>query len=211
MIPNLLGNKIDWKDLKEKLVQRGRNDIILIEDSCDTITYTAETDISTCSFYASHIITAGGTGGVVMFNDIDMYNKALRIRDWGRAGNNDESIAERFNHGILGDIQYDWKFLYVEFGYNFKACEMNAAFGLVQLDKLKKFEDMRKERYNRYIKNLTSDPYASKYYKFPIVKDDILLLALPLECPHRMEVLTYLENNQIQTSCLLYTSPSPRD
>ncbi|EAX96588.1 DegT/DnrJ/EryC1/StrS aminotransferase family protein [Trichomonas vaginalis G3] len=199
MIPNLLGNKIDWKDLKEKLVQRGRNDIILIEDSCDTITYTAETDISTCSFYASHIITAGGTGGVVMFNDIDMYNKALRIRDWGRAGNNDESIAERFNHGILGDIQYDWKFLYVEFGYNFKACEMNAAFGLVQLDKLKKFEDMRKERYNRYIKNLTSDPYASKYYKFPIVKDDILLLALPLECPHRMEVLTYLENNQIQT------------
>eukprot|EP00439_Symbiodinium_sp_Y106_P080925 s11_g19.t2 len=38
-------------------------------DSCDTITYTADSDVSVISFYASHIITAGGLGGLVMFND----------------------------------------------------------------------------------------------------------------------------------------------
>ena len=64
-IPNLVGSKPDWEDLRARLP---RQDIVLFEDSCDTMTYTACTDISVISFYASHIITAGGCGGVVMFN-----------------------------------------------------------------------------------------------------------------------------------------------
>ena len=43
--------------------------IWLIEDSCDTMTCTPESDISVVSFYASHVITAGGCGGMVMFNE----------------------------------------------------------------------------------------------------------------------------------------------
>ena len=69
MIPNLIGNKPDWKLLHSELKRIGREDIIVIEDSADTITYTKETDVATTSFYASHVITAGGTGGMVMFND----------------------------------------------------------------------------------------------------------------------------------------------
>ncbi|EAY10790.1 DegT/DnrJ/EryC1/StrS aminotransferase family protein [Trichomonas vaginalis G3] len=99
MIPNLLGNKIDWKLLKNTLKEMKREDILLIEDSCDTMTHTIESDISTVSFYASHIITAGGTGGMVMFNNESMYKRACSIRDWGRAGDNDEAVAGRFNHG----------------------------------------------------------------------------------------------------------------
>ena len=45
-----------------------RTDIFLLEDSADTICSTSETDLSITSFYASHIITAGGMGGMVMFN-----------------------------------------------------------------------------------------------------------------------------------------------
>jgi len=199
MVPNLLGNKIDWKLLREKLNELGRSDVILIEDSCDTMTYTPESDISTISFYASHIITAGGTGGMVMFNDKALLNRALRIRDWGRVGGNDESIAERFNHGILGDVQYDWKFLYCEFGYNFKACEMNAAFGIAQMKKLPVFEKIRDDLLNRYIDTLKADPVAAKYYRFPDFKKGILFLALPLACAHRMEIITHLEKNMVQT------------
>jgi CDP-6-deoxy-D-xylo-4-hexulose-3-dehydrase len=66
MIPNLLGNKPDWRELRTKLTNIGRTDIILIEDSYDTITTTPESDISTVSFYASHTITSGG---MVMFNN----------------------------------------------------------------------------------------------------------------------------------------------
>ena len=199
MIPNLLGNKIDWKELKQKLVEMGREDIILIEDSCDTMTYTPETDIATCSFYASHIITAGGTGGIVMFNDKALYDRALRIRDWGRVGGNDEGFADRFNHGILGDIQYDWKFLYCELGYNFKACEMNAAFGVVQMSKLPSFEKKRDHLLHLYLKLLNEDPVAAKYYVMPSFVEGTLFLALPLQCKHRTQLLEYLESNQVQT------------
>lgn len=199
MIPNLLGNKINWSELKDRLVELGRGDIVLIEDSCDTITRTEASDISTTSFYASHIITAGGTGGMVMFNDESQYKRALRIRDWGRVGGNSEEFEERFNHGVIGDIQYDWKFLYCEVGYNFKACEMNAAFGLAQLKRLSSFESLRKSLFCRYVERLRSDPAASKYYRFPKGSDDILWLAMPLACADRLELLGYLEANDVQT------------
>ena len=69
MIPNLIGNKPDWAGIKAGLTAVGRDDVVLIEDSADTMTHTPETDIATVSFYASHVITAGGMGGMVMTND----------------------------------------------------------------------------------------------------------------------------------------------
>ena len=46
------------------MAERNRQrDIVIIEDSADTLTHTPSTDISTTSFYASHVITAGGGGG----------------------------------------------------------------------------------------------------------------------------------------------------
>lgn len=200
VIPNLLGNKIEWAELRKQLDAKGRQDIKLIEDSCDTITHTEITDVATCSFYASHIITAGGTGGICMFNDKEQYERALRLRDWGRAGNNSEEFAERFNHGLVDGIQYDWKFFYTELGFNGKACEMNAAFGLAQIKKLPKFEQIRRDLFNNYVNILKADPIAAKYYKFPVPTDDnILWLAFPLACEHRAELLEYLENNEVQT------------
>ena len=61
--------------LKENLINMNRPDIYLIEDSCDTITITPETDVSTCSFYSSHIITAMGSGGILMVNNIKHLNR----------------------------------------------------------------------------------------------------------------------------------------
>ena len=111
MVPNLIGNKPNWKLLREELTRINRNDIVVIEDSADTLTYTEETDVSTTSFYASHVITAGGTGGMVMFNDKKYVDRALQYRDWGRMGDNSEIMDDRFNHSVDG-IPYDHKFLY---------------------------------------------------------------------------------------------------
>ena len=54
-----------------------------IEDSADTIGYTINgsntskySDVVTNSFYASHIINGAGTGGIVCFNDYELYTKA---------------------------------------------------------------------------------------------------------------------------------------
>jgi len=193
-IPNLIGSKVDWAELKDALHAMNRADIVLFEDSCDTMTYTECTDLSVISFYASHIITAGGCGGVVMFNDTKLRDKALMYRDWGRIGNNSEDMSERFGHTVDG-IDYDFKFLYGVVGWNMKCSEMNAAFGLKQMDKLDGFTGKRTENIDRYIQNLKQ---AGTSYVLPINYDKYDWLALPLMHPRRMDLLKYLEENDVQ-------------
>ena len=194
MIPNLIGNKPDWNALKEGLAKLGREDIILIEDSADTVTYTPETDIATTSFYASHVITAGGSGGMVMFNDEKLRNVSLQFRDWGRIGDNSEAMEDRFNHNVDG-IPYDYKFLYGVLGYNMKSSEMNAAFGLVQLERFKQFEQTRRANIERYLENLQGVGDL-------VLPDNSIKpnwLAIPLQTEKRYELLHFLEDNNIQT------------
>lgn len=191
LVPNLAGSKIDWKELRARTKGTG---IWLFEDSCDSITYTEDSDISVISFYASHIITAGGMGGVVMFNDEKLKERALMFRDWGRIGNNSEDMSERFGHNVDG-IEYDFKFLYGCLGYNMKACEMSAAFGLAQLKKLDKFRAIRKRNIARYCENLKK---AGTRFILPDKYDDYDWLAFPLLYHDRKGVLRFLEGNDVQ-------------
>lgn len=194
MLPNLIGNKPDWAGIRSGLNEMGREDIVLIEDSADTITQTPESDVSTTSFYASHIITAGGVGGMVMFNDPDLVTQCLRYRDWGRLGDDSEIMDDRFSHVVDG-IPYDHKFLYSVLGYHMKGSEMSAAFGLVQLKRFKEFSKIRRANIERYLENLRDLPQIA-------LPDDSIQpnwLAIPLQAKERFELLTYLENNDIQT------------
>jgi CDP-6-deoxy-D-xylo-4-hexulose-3-dehydrase len=191
LLPNLIGSKPDWTEIKKQL---GNQNIIFFEDSADTITCTTETDISITSFYSSHLITAGGSGGMVMFNDEKLLKRATMFRDWGRIGDNSEDIKTRFEYDIDG-IPYDYKFLYGAVGYNMKSSEMNAAFGLVQFDRIKEIRDKRRKVFNRYLVNLNDVSEIT----LPINKFNSDWLAIPLLYKHRMELLTYLENNEIQT------------
>ena len=194
MVPNLIGNKPDWSLLKAGLELMDRTDIIIIEDSADTVTYTKDSDVSTTSFYASHVITAGGMGGMVMFNDEKYVKRALMFRDWGRIGDNSENMDERFAHDVDG-LPYDYKFLYGVLGYNMKCSEMSAAFGLVQLERFQTFKQKRRDNIERYLENL-------KDVKELILPDDSIKpnwLAIPLQTERRLELLNYLEDNNIQT------------
>ena len=194
MLPNLIGNKPNWALLRQILKNMNREDIVLIEDSADTVTETFESDISTTSFYASHVITAGGMGGMVMFNDEKYVKRALMFRDWGRIGDNSEVMSERFAHDVDG-IPYDYKFLYGVLGYNMKCSEMSAAFGLVQLERFQTFKNKRRDNIKRYLENL-------KDVKELILPDDSIepnWLAIPLQTERRLELLNFLEDNNIQT------------
>ena len=90
-----------------------------------------------------------------MFNNEKHLLRAKSFRDWGRMGDDSEIIDDRFNHKVDG-IPYDHKFLYSVLGYNMKCSEMNAAFGLVQLEKFNKFEHIRRANFeNKDILGLT--------------------------------------------------------
>ena len=143
-IPNLLGNIADWKKIS---VIAKKYKIKVIEDSADTIGYKFNnsntgslSDIVTCSFYASHIITGAGFGGIACFNDEKLYKRAKLLRGWGRSSaftQENEDIKSRFRSKLKG-IDYDAKYIFNDFGYNFIPSEISAAFALQQLKKLSK-------------------------------------------------------------------------
>ena len=191
LLPNLIGSKPDWA----KIRQMARPDIILFEDSADTITLTTETDIAITSFYSSHLITAAGSGGMVMFNDEKFLKRATMFRDWGRIGDNSEDVKTRFEFSIDG-IPYDYKFLYGAVGYNMKSSELNAAFGLVQIDRLEEIREKRRTMFNRYLENLKD---LEDKLVMPINTFNSDWLAIPFMTPRRLELLTFLESNNIQT------------
>lgn len=190
-IPDLAGSKPDWKRLRAEIPAH----IPLIEDACDTMTFTAESDFSVVSFYASHVITAGGGGGMVMMNTESARASALCYRDWGRTGNNQECLDKRFTETIDG-ISYDGKFAYSAVGYNFKSSEMNAAFGIVQMGRLPGFLQTRRNYVARYMSRLADSPLG-----MPNNSGNYDWLAMPLKAPtgERRNIMELLEFSNIQT------------
>ena len=207
MIPSLLGNVPDLARLR-KLADD--NNLIFIEDSADTLGATFDgkptgifSDFSTTSFYGSHIITAAGEGGMVCCNNKKWEEKCRIMRGWGRTSalNESEKLEERFSTE-LDKIPYDSKFIFEEIGYNFLPTEISAAFGLVQLKKLKKFSEIRQKNFD----NLYSFFSNSKFFKVPKQLPQVKTswLAFPLTITSnapfsRMELVKYLETNNIQT------------
>ncbi len=142
MIPSLIGNLPDWRAVREIADTHG---LRVIEDSADTLGATIEgastgrySDVSTTSFYGSHVINGAGNGGMLCVNDDELARKALLLRSWGRSSSlfvESEKIENRFNVSLDG-IDYDAKFLFEDLGYNLEPSEISAAFGLVQLGRL---------------------------------------------------------------------------
>lgn len=212
MIPSLLGNIPDLAKL-QKIAKKHK--LFFIEDSCDTINATfagrptgSYTDITTTSFYASHIITAAGSGGMVSVNDPKMARTILVKSSWGRDSTlfgvyeKSEDITKRFA-GVIGAQPYDAKFIFSEVGYNLQSGELNAAFGLEQLKRLKLFSARRRSNFKR----LSS--FFRRYEKFfilpvqdPRVKTNWLAFPLTIrpDAPFsRKDITLYLEKCNIQT------------
>ena len=155
IIPNLIGNLPNWKQLREIA---DRHNLFVLEDSADTLGAEIDgassgrfTDMSTTSFYGSHIINCAGNGGMLCVNSDAFYDRGRLLRSWGRSSSlfvESEKIENRFNVEIDG-IPYDAKFVFEEPGYNIEPSEMGAAFGIVQLNKLGHNIDSRTSHYAR--------------------------------------------------------------
>lgn len=213
MVPLLIGNVPNMK----KIAQIAKkHKLFVIEDSCDTFAASYNgvptggySDITTTSFYGSHVITAAAGGGMLMVNNPIWRDRAKVLRGWGRRSSlfgESESIKKRFNRKI-GNVAYDAKFIFDESGYNFLPLEISAAFGNAQLYKFPAFRKMRRSNF----KKLRS--FFKEYEKFFILpSQDILTktawLAFPLTIKknspfNRMQLVEYLEKNNIQTRPVL--------
>jgi len=157
MLAHTLGNPFEI-DAVQAFCER--NGLWLIEDNCDALggEYRGRKTgtfghISTSSFYPPHHMTMG-EGGAVYTDDDELAAILLSMRDWGRdcycPSGRDNSCGKRFSQqfGTL-PFGYDHKYVYSEFGYNFKVTDMQAAIGVAQLEKLPGFTDARRRNYRR--------------------------------------------------------------
>jgi CDP-6-deoxy-D-xylo-4-hexulose-3-dehydrase len=209
MIPSLIGNLPDWARIREIA---DAHDLIVVEDSADTLGATLEgrstgtsSHISTTSFYGSHVINAGGTGGMVCLNDPAQHRRAMLLRSWGRTSSlfgQSETIENRFNVTVDG-IPYDAKFLFEELGYNFEPNEMGAAFGLVQLDKLEGNIAAREAAFSRHREFFSQfEDWFVLPQQMPLARTGWLAFALTVRdtAPFtRRDMQIFLEQHDIQT------------
>ncbi|RQO31730.1 NarL family transcriptional regulator [Taibaiella sp. KBW10] len=209
IIPNLIGNLPDWKVLRELA---DKYNLFVLEDSADTL--GAEiggassgrfTDMSTTSFYGSHIVNCAGNGGMICVNTDAFYDRGRLLRSWGRSSSlfvESEKIENRFNVEVDG-IPYDAKFVFEEPGYNIEPSELGAAFGLVQVKKLGDNIDKRTAHYH----NLRS--FFEQYEEYFILPNQLpdsrtgwLAFAVTVResAPFiRRDLQIFLEKRNIQT------------
>ena len=206
-VPNLIGNVANWEEIYQFAKE---NNLKTIEDSADTIGYKYKTDIknwsdvSTTSFYASHVVTGAGFGGMTCFSDKENYDLGLSLRGWGRRSSlygETEDYERRFNAKIDG-MNYDDKYIFDDIAYNFLPSEISAAFALVQIKNLRKNLKNRLENYNYLKKNLS----VSNNFFIPLSYENVETgwLAFPIILQNKLaskrkEVQIFLEKAGIQT------------
>jgi CDP-6-deoxy-D-xylo-4-hexulose-3-dehydrase len=211
MIPDLLGNLPDWKYIR---ALADHYNLVVIEDSCDTLGATIEqvpagqyTDITTTSFYGSHIINCAGNGGMLCVNDQKLAERATLLRSWGRSSSlfnasASEAIENRFNTTV-NEMDYDAKFIFEAIGYNLEPSEIGAAFGLVQLNKLDDNISRREQAFASHLQFFRN--YADWFIlpsQLPASRTGWLAFALTIKdsAPFtRRELQIFLENRNIQT------------
>ena len=209
LIPNLIGNLPNWKKIRQIA---NKYNLLVMEDSADTLGASINlkpsgiySDISITSFYGSHIISCAGNGGMLLTNNKKFYTKAKVLRSWGRMSTlikDSENINKRLNIKIKG-IEYDRKFVFSESGYNFEPSEIGASFGLVQLNKFKKFNMIRNRNFRLHFNFFKK---MENLFIMPKIEKDVRtnFLAYPIILKKninftRKEFQIFLEKNKIQT------------
>lgn len=186
---NIASNPVDLVKLREIVGP----DCKIILDNCDGYGTTingkyVETyaDLSCVSFHAAHIITMG-EGGAVLTDDIELAERARKIREWGRASGTDTLYQYP---GFPKD--YRERYVYEEIGYNLKPLELQCAMGRIQLKKIGGFKKRRMENFARLYKGIKQIPelMTVKWNK----NADVCWFSFPFLCsedmrPHVMEML----------------------
>ncbi len=211
MVAHTLGNPFDVNTVKSFCK---KHNLWLIEDNCDALGSRVDGqltgtfgDIGTSSFYPPHHITMGEGGAVYTSNPL-LKKIMLSMRDWGRdcwcSSGHDNTCGKRFTKQV-GDLPfgYDHKYVYSHFGYNLKATDLQAAIGLIQLDKIDEFTRARRNNFNilkqrlQPVKQLITLP-QSKIWAEPSWFG-FLMIVNKSSGFNRNELAQYLESENIQT------------
>ncbi len=177
-------------DMDELLIICKQNDLFLVEDCAEAIgsEYKGRKvgsfgDISCFSFFGNKTITTG-EGGMLLTNDMAIYDRAMRIKDQGNA-----------------KYRMYWSDIV---GYNFRMTNIQAAIGCAQLENVDKFINRKIEIGEKYRDGLVGLPLKTlepigdvkhTYWMCCIILDD---------ASHRDKLRNYLSEKGIETRPTFY-------
>ena len=141
------GHPADLDAIRDAL---GEREILILEDCAQAhgALYKGRKvgaigEVGAFSFYPTKNMTTG-EGGMITTNDEEIYSRARAIRDQGQ--------ISKYEHHFIG--------------FNYRMTEINAAIGLVQLERLDEFNKRRKEIASIYtdeLSGLVETPYVAEW------------------------------------------------
>lgn len=156
------------------------NGLTLIEDAAQSLGSCRQGrhlgtigDIGSFSFSVPKIITTG-QGGALVTNDEELYNKILKVRDFGR----EKSGSDH----------------YLSKGWNFKFTDMQAVIGIEQMKKLSERVLRKKEMgqlYDSLLKDIPSVELIKTNY------DDTAPWFFDILCEKREELMGFLKEHGV--------------
>lgn len=131
-------------DMKKTATFCEKHSLILLEDCCETLgAYSNDKMVgnfgmaaSFSHFFSHHLTTI--EGGTILTNDTELYNdlKSFRAHGWVRERDDIQDYIEKYP-------EIDPRFMFISTGYNVRPTEIQAAIGLVQLEKIDAFIEAR--------------------------------------------------------------------
>jgi CDP-6-deoxy-D-xylo-4-hexulose-3-dehydrase len=198
---HVLGNAVEMKPLLELAK---KHQLWVMEDTCEALGTRQNGkmmgtvgDVGTYSFFFSHHITTIEGGMVVTDNDeLAELFRCMRAHGWTRHLRNRKEVESRYP-------EIDPRFLFINSGFNLRPTEINAAFGLHQIDKLEGFNHRRREIAKVWIDEFKPLIEAKKFVPMQTTSGtDSTWFGFPVICESRElrdQFQNFLEENGIET------------
>ena len=189
---------------KEELLNLSKKyNVPLLEDACASLGSSYEDgtmvgrvgDMSTFSFYFGHQFSTI-EGGIINTDDENLYHMLLMLRShgWGKDLPKD-LYKQKMDDNNVDSFHEPFTFLVP--GFNLRSTDLQANFGLMQIEKADWISEMRTENHIEYAKQLDG------HFEFQDWGDDnpcsISFGALAESKEHRKEVVNRLVENGIET------------
>jgi len=218
MFAHALGIPADMDGILD--FQGARYEPFIVEDCCDAMGSMHKDkmvgnfgDIATLSFYASHNMTCAGEGGAVLSNNKELIRIVRSLKEWGKMCacepcpitiDPSRPCALAYQEEIDGLEGMDRRYSYSRLGYNMQMTELQAGFGLAQMDRLDEFAFIRKR--NFYALHFFFEASYKDWFILPrfYQDSDPVPFCYPLtvrnEAPFtRLEIVRYLEDHKVET------------
>jgi perosamine synthetase len=144
---------------------------------------------------------AAGEGGMITTNDVEIYNKLLRLRSHGI-----NKLEDSFVNNDLAytdGIQNPWYYEMQELGYNYRITDFQCALGKSQLAKLPNFLQKRlllAKRYDQAFSSLqNAEPIHTQYREYSSHHLYILRVNLKASGITRAKLMNKLKEKRILT------------